>query len=34
MPDSYSLMPLAEQVGGFLLGMSAIMIPLLCVILL
>jgi hypothetical protein len=34
MSDSYSLMPLAEQVGGFLLGVCSVTIPLLCVILL
>ena len=34
MTDSHSLLPLIEQIGGFLLSIAIIMIPLLCVILL
>jgi hypothetical protein len=34
MTNSYSLLPLVEQIGGFLLGMATVTIPLLCVILL
>jgi len=30
--DSYSLLPLAEQVGGFFISIATILIPLLVVI--
>ena len=34
MTDSHSLLPLIESIGGFLLAVATITIPLLCVILL
>ena len=32
--DSYSLMPLAEQVGGFLLGALTLLLPVVVILLL
>ena len=33
MSDSHSLLPLAQQVGGFLVGMFMLLVPLMVVLL-